>query len=130
MHTGDLGYRNAEGYVFVTDRKKDMIVSGGENVYPREVEDVLFEHPDVLEAAVIGVPDERWGEAVHAVLVAAGEGELDTDAVLGFARTRLAAYKVPKTAEVITALPKNATGKVVKTKLREPWWGGQSRGIH
>ena len=129
MHTGDLGYRDEHGYVFVTDRKKDMIVSGGENVYPREVEDVLFEHPQILEAAVIGVPDERWGERVHAVLVAKEGLTLDTDDVLGFARTRLAAYKVPKTAEVCAELPKNATGKVLKQVLREPWWQGHTRGI-
>jgi acyl-CoA synthetase (AMP-forming)/AMP-acid ligase II len=129
MHTGDLGYRDADGYVFITDRKKDMIISGGENVYPREVEDVLFEHPDVLEAAVIGVPDERWGERVHAVLVPAAGAALDPDAVLQFVRTRLAGYKVPKSAEVVGELPKNATGKVLKTVLREPWWAGKQRGI-
>ncbi len=121
MHTGDLGYRDADGYLFITDRKKDMVVSGGENVYPREVEDVLFEHPDVNEAAVIGVPDERWGERVHAVLVPAEGIELDTRAILVYARSRLAGYKVPKTAEISTALPKNATGKVLKTELRRRW---------
>ena len=125
MHTGDLGYRDADGYLFVTDRKKDMVVSGGENVYPREVEDVLFEHPDVREAAVIGVPDERWGERVHAVLVPAEDAELDPQAVLVYARSRLAGYKVPKTAEISTALPKNATGKVLKTELRRLWQQGR-----
>jgi acyl-CoA synthetase (AMP-forming)/AMP-acid ligase II len=129
MHTGDLGYRDPDGYLFVTDRKKDMIVTGGENVYPREVEDVLFEHPDVLEAAVIGVPDERWGERVHAVLVCAPDATLDEQAVLVFARERLAAYKVPKTAEVMAELPKNATGKVLKTELRAPYWEGRSRSV-
>ncbi len=130
MHTGDLGYRDEKGYVFVTDRKKDMIVSGGENVYPREVEDVLFAHPDVLEAAVFGVPDERWGERVHAVLVAVPGVELKPDEVLGFARSRLAAYKVPKTAELRDALPKNATGKVLKVELRKPWWRGHARAVN
>ena len=130
MHTGDLGYRDDEGYLFVTDRKKDMIVSGGENVYPREVEDVLFQHPGVLEAAVIGVPDERWGERVHAVLVPRPDNQLDADDVLGFARQRLAAYKVPKSAEFAAELPKNATGKVLKTVLREPWWEGRTRNIN
>jgi len=121
MHTGDLGYRDADGYLFITDRKKDMVISGGENVYPREVEDVLFEHPDVLEAAVIGVPDERWGERVHAVLVPAEGIDLDPQAILVYARSRLAGYKVPKTAEISAALPKNATGKVLKTELRRRW---------
>ncbi|MDH3641774.1 MAG: AMP-binding protein, partial [Gammaproteobacteria bacterium] len=129
MHTGDMGYRNADGYLFITDRKKDMIVTGGENVYPREVEDVLFEHPDVLEAAVIGVPDERWGERVHAVLVPAAGVALNADGVLSFARDRLAGYKVPKTAEVMAELPKNATGKVLKKELRAPWWEDQARDV-
>jgi acyl-CoA synthetase (AMP-forming)/AMP-acid ligase II len=129
MHTGDMGYRNADGYLFITDRKKDMIVTGGENVYPREVEDVLFEHPDVLEAAVIGVPDERWGERVHAVLVPAAGAALNSERVLSFARDRLAGYKVPKTAEVMAELPKNATGKVLKKDLRAPWWEDRTRGV-
>jgi len=129
MHTGDVGYRDADGYLFISDRKKDMIVTGGENVYPREVEDVLFEHPQVLEAAVIGVPDERWGERVHAVLVSTAGAGLDVAEVLSFARDRLAGYKVPKTAEIVTALPKNATGKVLKQELRAPWWQGHQRGV-
>ena len=129
MHTGDLGYVDDAGYLYITDRKKDMIVSGGENVYPREVEDVLFEHPGVLEAAVIGVPDERWGERVHAVLVARAGVALHVDDVIGFARTRLAGYKVPKSADIVTELPKNATGKVLKTELREPFWRDHTRGV-
>jgi len=118
MHTGDVGYFDDEGYLYVTDRKHDMIVTGGENVYPREVEDVLFEHPDVLEAAVIGVPDQTWGERVHAVLVPRPGAALDPAAVAGFARARLAGYKVPKTMEVVAELPKNAAGKVAKNELR------------
>jgi len=129
MHTGDLGYQDDDGFLFVTDRKKDMIVSGGENVYPREVEDVLHEHPDVLEAAVIGVPDEKWGERVHAVLVARNGVELDPDRVLAYARSRLAGYKVPKSSQLVNELPKNATGKVVKTVLREPWWKGRTSNV-
>jgi long-chain acyl-CoA synthetase len=125
MHTGDVGYFDEEGYLYVTDRKKDMIVSGGENVYPREVEDVLFEHPDILEAAVIGVPDEKWGERVHAVLVLRAGVAPDTDSMIAFTRTRLAGYKVPKTTEVVADLPKNAAGKVAKNVLRESWAGRQ-----
>ncbi len=119
MHTGDVGYCDEDGYLFVTDRKHDMIVSGGENIYPREVEDVLFEHPDILDAAVIGVPDERWGERVHAVLVLRQGSVLDRDGVMAFTRARLAGYKVPKTLEVVLALPRNATGKVAKNELRK-----------
>ncbi|MBT4162850.1 MAG: long-chain-fatty-acid--CoA ligase [Gammaproteobacteria bacterium] len=119
MHTGDLGYKDSEGFYFVTDRKKDLIISGGENVYPREVEDVLYEHPDILEAAVIGVPDDKWGERVHAVIVAQQNRELELDDIIAFTRERLAGYKVPKTAELMAELPKNATGKVLKTELRK-----------
>lgn len=125
MHTGDVGYFDEEGYLYVTDRKKDMIVSGGENVYPREVEDVLFEHPDILEAAVIGIPDEKWGERVHAVLVLRAGLTPDADSMKTFARKRLAGYKVPKTMEFVTELPKNAAGKVAKNVLRESWAGRQ-----
>jgi long-chain acyl-CoA synthetase len=119
MHTGDIGYLDEEGYLYVTDRKKDMIVSGGENVYPREVEDVLFEHPAILEAAVIGIPDDRWGERVHAVLVLQPGAEADTDSVIAFTRSRLAGYKLPKSVEFVDDLPKNAAGKVAKNELRK-----------
>ncbi|HEY1281404.1 MAG TPA: long-chain-fatty-acid--CoA ligase [Acidimicrobiales bacterium] len=118
MHTGDLGHRSAEGYLFVTDRLKDMIVTGGENVYPREVEDVLFAHPAVLEAGVIGVPDARWGERVHAVVVLRPDGSASAEELIAHCRDELAGYKCPKTVEFIAALPKNATGKVLKRELR------------
>jgi len=121
MHTGDVGYFDQEGYLYVTDRKKDMVVTGGENVYPREVEDVLYEHPDILEAAVIGVPDRKWGERVHAVMVLKGGIEPDSDSLIAFARTRLAGYKLPKTVEFVAELPKNAAGKVAKNELRKAW---------
>ena len=119
MHTGDLGYRAADGYVFVTDRLKDMIVTGGENVYPREVEDVLYSHPAVLEAAVIGLADARWGERVHALVVARPGEVVDPDELVLFAKQHLAAYKCPKTVEVVPELVKNATGKILKRQLRE-----------
>ena len=118
MHTGDAGYRTAEGFLFVTDRIKDMIITGGENVYPREVEDVLFSHPGVLEAAVIGVSDERWGERVHAVVVPRDRDSVGATELLAYTRERVAGYKAPKSVEFVEALPKNATGKVLKTELR------------
>lgn len=130
MHTGDMGYRSTDGFVFITDRKKDMIVSGGENVYPREIEDVIYACPGVLEAAVIGVPDPRWGERVHAVLVARPGETLDVEALLTHLRSQLAGYKVPKSAEVVAELPKNATGKILKMVLREPYWEGVERRIN
>jgi long-chain acyl-CoA synthetase len=129
MHTGDAGYRSAEGFVFVTDRIKDMIVSGGENVYPREVEDVLFSHPEVVEAAVIGVPDARWGERVHAVVVTRPGSSVDSASLLAYARERLAGYKCPKSLEFVESLPKTVTGKVLKTDLRAPHWVGVSRSV-
>lgn len=128
MHTGDLGHIDAAGYLYVTDRKKDMIISGGENVYPREVEDVLYAHPGVLEAAVIGVPDEHWGERVHAVIVRRDGAVADVDHILQFVRSRVAGYKAPKTGEFVDTLPKNATGKVLKTALRTRFRAGQKRG--
>jgi acyl-CoA synthetase (AMP-forming)/AMP-acid ligase II len=129
MHTGDMGYCDSEGFYFITDRKKDMIVSGGENIYPREVEDALFEHADILEAAVIGIPSEKWGEQVHAILVAENGKELDPGEVLTFARERLAGYKVPKSVEISPGLPKNATGKVLKTELRQLYWQDHDRSV-
>jgi len=125
MHTGDMGYFDAEGYLYLTDRKKDMIVSGGENVYPREVEDVLFEHPAILEAAVIGVPDDKWGERVHAVLVLREGAKADREGVIRFARSRLAGYKLPKTVGFVSELPKNAAGKVDKNRLRATFGAGE-----
>jgi acyl-CoA synthetase (AMP-forming)/AMP-acid ligase II len=106
-----------------------MVVSGGENVYPREVEDALFEHPDVFDAAVIGVPDERWGERVHALVVATPGATLDEAAVLEFCRGRLAGYKIPKSVEFVAELPRNATGKVLKTELRAQYWAAQTRQV-
>ena len=129
MHTGDMGYQNEDGFFFITDRKKDMIVSGGENIYPREVEDVLFEHPDVLEAAVIGVPDETWGERVHACVVSEENREIDLNELSTFLRERLAGYKLPRSFDVFKELPKNAAGKILKTELRQPYWENTERHV-
>jgi len=119
LRTGDAGYLDADGYLFLTDRINDMIISGGENVYPAEVERVLVEHPAVAEAAVIGVPDEKWGETVRAVVVPAPGAAPDTAELIDFCRQRLAGYKCPTSVEVVDALPRNATGKVLKYRLRE-----------
>jgi acyl-CoA synthetase (AMP-forming)/AMP-acid ligase II len=117
LHTGDGGYVDAEGYLFLTDRIKDMIVTGAENVYPAEVEEVLAQHPHVAEVAVFGVPDERWGEVVTAAVVAR-DGAPDADELVAFARERLAGYKLPRTVHHIDEMPKTATGKVSKKDLR------------
>jgi len=116
--TGDVGHRDADGYYYITDRKKDMLIVNGINVYPREIEEVIYHFPGVKEAAVIGVPDARRGEQPLA-FVAAAEGQtLDEKALLQFIRDRLADYKVPKQIVIMPALPKNATGKILKTELR------------
>jgi acyl-CoA synthetase (AMP-forming)/AMP-acid ligase II len=107
--------------VFVEDRIKDMIISGGENIYPAEVERVLAEYPDVADLAVIGVPDETWGEVGKAIVVPKPGVEFDGDALLAFARQHLAGFKVPKSVTVVAELPRNATGKVLKRQLREPF---------
>jgi acyl-CoA synthetase (AMP-forming)/AMP-acid ligase II len=119
MHTGDLGYRSGDGYLYVTDRLKDMIITGGENVYPREIEDVLYAHDAVREAAVIGVPDEEWGERVHAIVVRDPGGTISEADLIAFCRLHLARYKCPKSVEFADTLPKNATGKILKKELRQ-----------
>ncbi|MCZ8322583.1 MAG: fatty acid--CoA ligase [Novosphingobium sp.] len=128
--TGDVGYMDEDGYVYIYDRAKDMIISGGENVYPAEVESGIYGHPDVLEVAVIGVPDEKWGEAVKAVCVPKPGHTIDTDSVIGWARERLAGFKVPKSVDVIEALPRNPSGKILRRELRAPYWAGFDRQVN
>jgi len=128
FRTGDIGRVDEDGYIFVEDRLKDMIISGGENIYSIEVERVLAEHEAVVEVAVIGVPDDKWGEVVKAVVVLEGslEAVLEAD-LIAFARERLAAYKCPKTVDITEELPRNPTGKVLKKELRKPHWEGRGR---
>ena len=124
LHTGDAGYLDEDGYLYLTDRVKDMIISGGENIYPAEVENVLFAHPGIREAAVIGVPDDRWGETVLAVVVPRPGVDVDPDEVIAFCRDRLAHYKCPTRVEVRTRpLPLNPTGKVLRRELRSVYDG-------
>jgi long-chain acyl-CoA synthetase len=128
--TGDLGYLDEEGFLFLVDRSKDMIVTGGENVYSAEVEDALYCHPAVVEAAVIAIPHERWGEAVHAVVTVAEEATVGADELMSHCSTLIAGYKVPKSFEVRTdPLPRTAVGKILKRDLREPYWAGRETRI-
>ncbi|MEI9988612.1 MAG: fatty acid--CoA ligase [Rhizomicrobium sp.] len=130
LRTGDAGYLDADGYLYIQDRVKDMIISGGENIYPAEVESAIYGHPDVAEVAVIGVPDERWGEAVKAVVVPKSGRTIDAADVIAFARSRIAHFKAPKSIDVIAALPRNASGKILRRQLREPYWAGRERRVN
>jgi fatty-acyl-CoA synthase len=125
FHTGDLGRMDPEGFLTLVDRKKDMIITGGENVYPIEVEQVLYRHPAVREVAVVGVPDPRWGETPVAVVALMDGAELTADELLGHARQRLAHFKCPTRVEFVPELPRNATGKVLKTTLRKEYGGAE-----
>jgi long-chain acyl-CoA synthetase len=119
MHTGDAGYLDEDGFLYLVDRLKDMIISGGENIYSAEVELAILEHPDVMECAVIGIPHPRWGEAVHAIIVRRAHATITQEQVLAHCRARIAGYKCPKTVEFLTeALPRSPTGKIRKTELR------------
>jgi acyl-CoA synthetase (AMP-forming)/AMP-acid ligase II len=129
LHTGDVGYMDEDGYLYITDRKKDMIISGGSNIYPREVEEVICRHPGVFEVAVIGVPDERWGEATKALVVARpGQSPSEVD-IVEHCRRHLASYKKPQSVEFLPALPKNAYGKILKRELRDRFWADRGRKV-
>jgi acyl-CoA synthetase (AMP-forming)/AMP-acid ligase II len=129
FHTGDAGYFDADGYLYIHDRLKDMIVSGAENVYPAEVERVLEHFPGIAEVAVIGVPDEQWGEAVKAVVVAQPGASLSENDIIEFARTQIARFKCPKSVDIVDAIPRNPSGKILKKVLREPYWEGHERKV-
>ncbi len=129
FRSGDAGYLR-DGYVYIHDRVKDMIISGGENIYPAEVENALMSHPDIADVAVIGVPSDKWGETVKAiVVVAAGTDPSETD-IIEFARSKIAHYKCPTSVDRIDVLPRNPSGKILKTELRIPYWGGKTRAVN
>jgi long-chain acyl-CoA synthetase len=130
LRTGDAGYFDEDGYLYLHDRIKDMIVSGGENVYPAEIENVLLSCPAIVDAAVIGVPDPKWGETVKAIVVLAPGEALDETVVIAHCRARLAHYKCPTSVDVTEALPRNPSGKVLKRALRAPYWAGKERSIN
>ena len=129
LHTGDAGVMDEDGYVYIQDRIKDMIISGGENVYPAEVESAIYGHPAIAEVAVIGVPSARWGEEVKACVVAKPGFEVDEADVIAWARERIAAFKAPKSIDVIPMMPRNASGKILRRELRAPYWEGQERQV-
>jgi acyl-CoA synthetase (AMP-forming)/AMP-acid ligase II len=128
--TGDAGFFDAEGYLYIHDRVKDMIVSGGENIYPAEVENAVMGHPGVADVAVIGVPDDRWGEAVKAIIVKKPGVDPTPAEIISFARERIAGYKLPKSVDFIEVLPRNPSGKVLRRELRQPYWEGRGRQVN
>jgi acyl-CoA synthetase (AMP-forming)/AMP-acid ligase II len=129
LRTGDLGEADCEGFIFVIDRIKDMIVSGGENIYSREVENALMSHPAVAEVAVVGAPDERWGEIVMAFVVTRTGQAIEADDVIAHCRDRIASYKRPRVVKFVDALPKLPNGKIEKFKLRAPLWAARDRAV-
>lgn len=129
LFTGDAGLMDNDGYVFIQDRIKDMIITGGENVYPAEVENIVFSHADVMEVAVIGIPNEKWGEEVKAIIVPKQGVQIDEAAMIAWLRERMSAYKVPKSISVIDAMPRNASGKILRRELRDPYWVGHDKKV-
>ncbi|WP_374452883.1 class I adenylate-forming enzyme family protein [Phenylobacterium sp.] len=129
-HTGDVGWRDEAGYVYITDRLRDVIISGGFNLYPFEIEQVLLQHPQVQDCAVIGVPDDIWGESVKAVVQARAGEQPSAEELIGFCRERLGGMKAPKTVDLVDDLPRTPVGKVLKRELRGRYWAGQTRNIH
>jgi acyl-CoA synthetase (AMP-forming)/AMP-acid ligase II len=129
LHTGDVGHLDAEGYLHITDRKKDMIISGGFNVYPSEVEQVIWAHPAVQDCAVIGVPDDKWGEAVKAVVELNAGQTVAAEELIALCKSKLGSVKAPKSIDFVAALPRSAAGKVLKKDLRQTYWAGRDRKI-
>jgi long-chain acyl-CoA synthetase len=129
LHTGDMGYLDDRGYLYLMDRSKDMIISGGENIYPREIEEIIIQHPAVAEVAIIGVPDREWGEAVKAIVALSPGREVSEAELLEYCQQHIASYKKPKSVDVVAELPKNNFGKIVKNELRERYWHGRERNV-
>jgi len=130
LHTGDLAYRDEEGFYYLVDRAKDMIISGGFNVYPKEIEDVLTAHPAVSLAAVIGIPDEKWGEAVMAVVVLKEGADVEKDELIALVKDKKGAVQAPKKVEFVDQLPLTGLGKLDKKELRAQYWGDQTRMVN
>ncbi|MCY1361718.1 3-[(3aS,4S,7aS)-7a-methyl-1,5-dioxo-octahydro-1H-inden-4-yl]propanoyl:CoA ligase [compost metagenome] len=130
MHTGDGGYMDADGFIYICDRLKDMIVSGGENIFTAEVENAIVSHPAVAQAAVIGIPCDKWGETVHAVIVLKPGASVSEDEVVAHCRTLIAGYKVPRSIEFRDSLPISSVGKVLKNELRKPFWENRSSNVN
>jgi acyl-CoA synthetase (AMP-forming)/AMP-acid ligase II len=129
FYSGDVGYYDEEGYLYIHDRVKDMIVSGGENIYPAEVENALMSNPHILDAAVIGIPDEKWGESTKGFVVLDADNALTEEEIISYTKEKIASYKCPKSINFIKELPRNPSGKVLRRELRDPFWKDQERGV-
>jgi acyl-CoA synthetase (AMP-forming)/AMP-acid ligase II len=129
VHTGDMAVVDEDGYIYIVDRKKDMIISGGENIYPREIEELLYQHPAVLECSVIGIPDDYWGESVKACVVLKPEAKATEEELIQFCKDNLASYKKPRTVDFLDELPKSPQGKILKRELRDKYWTGKDRKV-
>ena len=129
LHTGDVGYLDEDGYLFLMDRSKDLIISGGENIYPREIEEVLVQHKAVREVAVIGVPDPKWGESIKAVISLLPSESVTEEDLIDFCKQHIASYKKPKSIDFMDELPKNNYGKIVKRELRDRYWKDRERSV-
>jgi long-chain acyl-CoA synthetase len=130
LHTGDVGRVDEDGYVYVVDRKRDMIISGGENIYPREIEEVLYMHPAVLEAAAVGVPDDKWGESVKAVVILRPGSTVSEEEIIEFCKKHMASYKKPRSVEFWDDFPRTGSGKIKKGEIRESYWEGYEKRVH
>ena len=126
---GDVAYFDEEGFYYICDRKRDMIISGGMNIYPAEIEASLEQHDAILDVAVFGIPSEEWGESVHAVVVRRGDDSMTEEEIIGYSREHLAGYKVPRSISFIDEIPRNGSGKILKKELRTPFWKGHERGV-
>ena len=129
LHTGDVGYMDDKGYLFLMDRSKDMIISGGENIYPREIEEIIIKHPAVREVAVVGTPDPKWGEAVTAVVALVPGKAVSEEELIALCKEHIASYKKPEAIDFVDELPKNNYGKILKRELREAYWEGRERKV-
>ncbi len=129
FYSGDAGFLDEEGFLYIHDRVKDMIVSGGENIYPAEVENALMSNEEILDAAVVGVPDDKWGESTKAFVVLSEGSTLNSEDIISYTKSKIASYKCPKSVEFIEMLPRNPSGKVLRRELRAPYWEGKDRGV-
>jgi long-chain acyl-CoA synthetase len=131
LHTGDSGYMDEDGFVYIVDRIKDMIISGGENVYSAEVENAVYQHPAVAECAVIGVPDDKWGERVHAIIRRKGGQDVTADEIIAHCHDMIAGYKCPRSVDFRDEpMPLSGAGKILKTELRKPYWEGHTKQVN